>query len=441
MQNQICLKISACLSEEGFSLDELILAIRELFASEGDGGMATLAVFILKLYEEMLIGKYLVGKHPCDCGACRKWEMKDRRPRSFRTGLGKISLDWRRMRCRGCGAISIPLGEKLTIDSWQTRTSELQKTVEEVVGEQSYRRSSKEIQSLRSVDIPHSTMHRWVVESQDDDGLSSKEPLVSVYADGTCYKGKDDQGKAKEGDLKVVFGIADSGHSLPLGVWAGESWENIGNELNESLAGSEAPPKLMLCDGELAIAKHLGPSAEDLQRCHWHLVRDLNHTAWQDEAPLAARKKLQSKLSALLAIELPKEDFEKVPEKEVEEIRRQMTEAEGKLVAFANGLDRRGFGKAADYVRRAFKGAFGYVRTWLKYGIVCHRASSLIERLMRELARRVKRIAYNWKERGVQRVSSIIVRRFQDPKRWEEFWAKKINRNGNVILHLLSVRA
>jgi hypothetical protein len=82
MQNQICLKISACLSEEGFSLDELILAIRELFASEGDGGMATLAVFILKLYEEMLIGKYLVGKHPCACGACRKWEMKDRRPRS-----------------------------------------------------------------------------------------------------------------------------------------------------------------------------------------------------------------------------------------------------------------------------------------------------------------------------------------------------------------------
>ncbi len=40
MQNQMSQ------SKEGFSLDEL-------FASEGDGGIATLAVFILKLYEEL----------------------------------------------------------------------------------------------------------------------------------------------------------------------------------------------------------------------------------------------------------------------------------------------------------------------------------------------------------------------------------------------------
>lgn len=441
MQSQICLKINACLSEGGFSLDELVVAIRELFSREAEGGMAALACFILKLYEEVLVGKHLEGRCACECGEPRKWELKDRRSRSFRTGVGKIVLQLRRMRCRCCGKTQVPLLKKLKVDAWQSKTSELQKTVEEVVGTQTYRRSEKEIQSLMSVGIPHSTLHRWVVESDDESGkISSEAPApAAIYADGTCYKGRDDKGKAKEGDLKVVFGVAESGHPIHLGVWSGESWAEVAKELRDGTLSGTAPARLLLSDGELAIASHLGSLAEDHQRCHWHAVRDLNHTAWQDEAPLAERKKLKRELAGLLAVELPAGDFEKVPEHDKEDVRLQMLEAEKSLAKFADSLDGRGFPTAADYIRRAFKGAFGYVRTWLKYGIVCHRASSLVERLMRELARRIKRIAYGWKERGVQRVASIIVRQVHDPKAWEDYWARKIRLDGNVMLSLRSV--
>ena len=75
-------------------------------------------------------------------------------------------------------------------------------------------------------------------------------------------------------------------------------------------------------------------------------------------------------------------------------------------------LERRGYEKAASYLRRAKPGLFGYVRRWLRWGLVSPKASSMIERVMRELGRRIKNIAYGWSDRGVTKIARIILKRF-----------------------------
>jgi hypothetical protein len=45
-------------------------------------------------------------------------------------------------------------------------------------------------------------------------------------------------------------------------------------------------------------------------------------------------------------------------------------------------LDVRGYETASTYIKRAKYGMFGYIRRWLKWGLISSRASSMVERVM-----------------------------------------------------------
>jgi hypothetical protein len=65
--------------------------------------------------------------------------------------------------------------------------------------------------------------------------------------------------------------------------------------------------------------------------------------------------------------------------------------------------------------------------------IVSPRVSSFIERMMRELARRRKRMAFGWSERGAAKMARIIIKRFTATNQWEEYCKKRLRIQGNVI--------
>jgi hypothetical protein len=62
MQHTIQLDMAACLAEDGFSLDEVVIKTRELFETEGMAGMIGL---LLRLADE-LICRRRVGSSPAD---------------------------------------------------------------------------------------------------------------------------------------------------------------------------------------------------------------------------------------------------------------------------------------------------------------------------------------------------------------------------------------
>ena len=93
-----------------------------------------------------------------------------------------------------------------------------------------------------------------------------------------------------------------------------------------------------------------------------------------------------------------------------------------------------GYVKAANYLERAKTSVFTYVRRWLLLGIACPKASSFIERTMRELGRRIKKLAYNWKEEGLKKVSSILLKVFASNEEWEEYWRRRMDLNRKILL-------
>ena len=54
--------------------------------------------------------------------------------------------------------------------------------------------------------------------------------------------------------------------------------------------------------------------------------------------------------------------------------------------------------------------------------------------MMREIARRLKRMAFGWSEKGAAKMTRIIIKRFTSAVEREEYWEERIRITGNVKL-------
>jgi len=125
-----------------------------------------------------------------------------------------------------------------------------------------------------------------------------------------------------------------------------------------------------------------------------------------------------------MAIELSTEDFQKVPEEDKDAIENRMKNTERVMLKRISYLEGKGYSAAGSYINNVRHSMFSYVRRWLKWGLVSHKASSMVERVMRELGRRLKNIAYRWSDKGAEKVAGIISQAFCQCKRM----GKRVNR-------------
>jgi len=180
MQELIAAELLAATSNEGFSLDELVLQLRQCMTEEG---LPAILRLILELVDESLALAHVTGRaqpaRTCPCGHDR-YELKDRQDRRLRTCLGTVLLRLRRLCCRACRKIFVPMRALLRLERWQSKTGELERIVVEVMSEQSYRRGSAHLDTIGEIPAPKSTAHRWVAETA----------ASPTSATGTCAQRK-----------------------------------------------------------------------------------------------------------------------------------------------------------------------------------------------------------------------------------------------------------
>lgn len=435
MQGKISMDLSFCQSENGFSLDELVVKLGDVYERKAFGELLKM---ILQMVQEILVYRIFHGKTDavkcCPNGHLRLNGSFNRR---IRTSLGEFKMIFWRVSCSGCGKSFSPLQRFIRLDRYQTKTNELEKLVVEAASETNYRRAVRELARDGKLPVSFHTAHGWVLRTDCDEIDISKRVVgsapIQIMPDGTGFKGEGRNGEARKGDLKVVIGITQSGEIFPLGARAGASWEEINRQWKER--EMKFPDgSILICDGELGLSEAFAEYASEQQRCHWHINRDLYHAMYQDGGRKADSKPIQDALAGALAIELPQEDFKYVSEKEKDDIEERMEKTESAIDQLIDYFDGHGYEAAATYMRRAKIGMFGYIRRWLKWGLISPRASSMVERVMRELGRRIKKIAYGWSDKGVTKVARIILKRFANAGAWEDYWQKRMDIIGNVII-------
>ena len=150
---------------------------------------------------------------------------------------------------------------------------------------------------------------------------------------------------------------------------------------------------------------------------------------------------VQDRLKRIMAIELPRESFEAVPDEKKDALRKKTEDAEKKMDELISEVRKGSFEKAGNYLERARSAMFNHVRRWLALGIACPRASSFIERTMRELGLRLKKMAYGWKETGLNKVSNILLKMFADDESWQAYWKERMDINQAVFMHFKLIRS
>ena len=445
MQQHINFNLLVSLSDRGFSLDELVLRVQESFETKGFPGLLSL---ILKVDEALCLGltgwqRQVVAEcfKPC-CQRCR-WELKEREPRTIRTSLGKLEMLWRRLRCLGCGKSFVPLRQWLGLERWQSKTTALEKLVVEVVSEQSYRRSSDHLERIGAIPVPRSTAHRWVVESGCDKIPAPVDPLPTLLVDGTGFKRRPNpsEGQNNQGEVRVAIGLTHQGQAVALGSWSGKSWSEIGLDLEQFARREDGTlAEVLVSDGEPGLAEGLAALYNRAQGCHWHMVRDLGAKLWKEGAPLGQRKLEKKELASIIALEIPAEEVQPVDASEKAAWRQRIRQAESDLEKLACSLAERTWHHAAEYVRMLKKRLFGYLEFWLETGLIAPRTNSFMERMMRELGRRIKRIGFGWSEEGAAQMCRILLRRITDPKDWQTWWEEKLGIANNVFCAIRDIK-
>ncbi len=218
------LLINSKLPENGFSLDELIIATKSMFDTEGVSG------FLRVLLEILDQGLYLSLLGPSKHVYCGSpyFRVSHRREKNITTSVGLLSFECTRLVCKSCTKTFVPLLQFLQLTRYQSKTNELEKIVAEIVSEQSYRRSSEHIETIGGVPIPHQRLHRWIAQSECDE-INAKKKVQTIIADGTGYK-KVPKNGSNRGEVRLVIGVTKDNVVVPYGAWTESSWSLIGRD-------------------------------------------------------------------------------------------------------------------------------------------------------------------------------------------------------------------
>jgi hypothetical protein len=352
-------------------------------------------------------------------------------PRSFTTVFGKFQLPLRVAECCTCGSRYCPLLSALKIGPYVRKEANFEHEVIEAVIDTNYRR----LIDGRSIDISLGGVHNIVVGSdidQFDQGPIDLKDLSGAMADGTGVK----QQKGKKGELRAVIGITNDKKLEPLGTFINTDWAQIETIIKERIKDTEASGIPFIYDGEPGLDNFLS-SLTDPQRCTWHAPRGLYHALWEDGLRKKDTEPEMNKIKQLIGIELPETDFKLLKPEDKEPIQSQFEASKTEIKQLIDAFEQKGYTHGASYIENLSKHLFTNIEIWLKTGVIAPKTISLLERVFREIGRRLKRIAYGWSDAAVTKLSKMIVLKMYRKDKWEQYWKQKLGIEGNFSIQII----
>ena len=355
------------------------------------------------------------------------------KPRQISTVFGELVLPLRRSKCCNCGAIYSPLLSALQIGRYARKESNFEHEVIEAVIDTNYRR----LIDGRSIDISLGGIHNIVIGSDIDDAFQepvSVEDLSAIMADGTGVK----QQEGRKGELRAVIGITKAGRVEPLGSFTNTAWPEIERNIKERIKEAEPYNIPFIYDGEPGLDDFLADAAES-QRCTWHGPRGLYHSLWQDGLKKKDSQPETDKIKQLIGIELPEGDFEILKEEDKEPVKSKYESSKTEIKELIKTFREKGYKNGASYLENISDRLFTNIEIWLKTGVIAPKTTSLLERLFREVGRRLKKIAWGWSDKAVTNISKMIMIRQYSRDKWEQYWKDKLGIKGYFDIEIMSV--
>ena len=450
MEQEIHITLRFNLATGKVNLNEIVYELKEL----RDPLMLKILEQILRGYDDVIserlsqtkiypskarkgLGRH-VRKDDPEGRFCRGRKIRKRgyrsNPRRISTVFGKLDLPLRRGECCNCGALYSPLLNALQVGRYSRKEMNFEHEVIEAVIDTNYRR----LIDGRSIDISLGGIHNIVVGSDIDETFQepvSIEDLSAIMADGTGVK----QQQGRKGELRAVIGITKEGCVEPLGSFTNTEWPEIERTIKERIKEAEPYNIPFIYDGEPGLDDFLSEVAES-QRCTWHGPRGLYHALWEDGLKKKESRPETDKIKQLIGIELPEGDFEILKEEDKEQVKTKYESSKSEIKELIKTFRDKGYIHGASYLENLSKRLFTNIELWLKTGIIAPKTTSLLERLFREIGRRLKKIAWGWVDKTVTNISKMIMIRQYSRDKWEQYWKEKLGIKGYFDIEIRFVK-
>lgn len=433
------LHVGSEISLENFSLSQLIIATRDLFAKEGLPGF-------LKVFLQVIESQLIAGGIKCKYCGSDKLYGHSTSERKLKTSLGEVALCLRRFRCLACKKTFTPMNQLLDLDSYSRKSREFEKLSLETITDQSFRRSATHLEKTLGFKTTFTTLHGWFVKTTATE-INVKKRVKDLIADGTGYKMKPDADGSNRGEVRVVVGLSEKGEVIPYGAWTRANWRDIGHYIKKSNHFNEKTKfkpiaTTLITDGEEELIRRLKKLATSHQRCLFHMTYELKPLLrYQDNTSKEEAFKFAKNLNDILYIDLPEADAD--PIKNIEEklkIELRFKKVKENLESFINDLRTMGYKKATTFIENSKNQLFTYIESWIKSGITNPKVTSLVERMMREIKRRIKKIGFSWSERGAEKMTRLVLLQLSSTKHlWEKHWQTRMGINSKLKLSFLGV--
>ena len=449
MEQEIHITLRFNLATGKVGLNEIVYRLKEL----RDPLMGKMLEQILMSYDDLIsqrlsktkiypskarkgLGRH-VSKGDPEGRFCRGRKVHKRgyrkQPRKISTVFGDLNLCIRTVECCKCGSRYSPLLSALKIGRYARREMNFEHEVIESVIDTNYRR----LIDGRSIDISLGGIHNIVVGSDIDDTFQdpvSVKDLSAITADGTGVK----QQQGRKGELRAVIGITKAGRVEPLGCFTNTTWPEVEETIKERIKEAEPYNIPFIYDGEPGLDDFLADVAES-QRCTWHGPRGLYHSLWQDGLKKKDSQPDIDKIKQLIGIELPEGDFEILKEEDKEPVREKYESSKKEIKELIKTFFEKGYRHGASYLEKLSDRLFTNIELWLKTGVIAPKTTSLLERVFREIGRRLKRIAWGWSDEAVTNISKMIMIRQYSRDKWEQYWKEKLGIKGYFKIQIVSV--
>jgi hypothetical protein len=314
-------------------------------------------------------------------------------PRRMSTLFGKLELPLRKAECCNCGVLFSPLLSALQIGRYARKEGNFEHEVIEAVIDTNYRR----LIDGRSIDISLGGIHNIVVGSDID--KKCKEPvsikgLSAIMADGTGVKQK----KGRKGELRAVIGLTKEGRVEPLGTFTNTEWADIEEDIKKRIKETSPWNIPFIYDGEPGLDTFLAE-----------------------------------------AIELPEGDYEILKDEDKEQVKSKYEKSKTEVKDLIETFREKGYTHGTAYLENLSERLFTNIELWLKTGVIAPKTTSLLERVFREIGRRLKRIAWGWIDKTVTNLSNMIMIRQYSRDKWEKYWKQKLGIDGYFNICISSV--
>jgi transposase-like protein len=361
---------------------------------------------ILSKHQDNLVNQLCGKKYSRDKN--RQYKRAGTAKRTLQTRHGEIKLRLIKVRSLENNTIFKPLLLDLGVEPRRRIVDDLVFESAEVATLLTYRDAVTVIESLTKAETSKHRVHRYVQEVGSHMNVERRKCIPDrvgiMLGDGTKTHGLGE----KKNEVNVVLGRdPETGAKHLLAVEVNKNWP-------ETALHVHTEADVLVCDADKAMRNALRGRVLSYQLCVNHAVRQAGNHLWRAGVPKARRRSILNKLVTILRV-LRFSVRKHLLDKDFGRLRWRIDWTLSELRKLASELVDAGSVGAGKFIRQSANYLVTYARLAVKGERIPY-TNNLIERLMGEVAKRVKNRWMHWSTVGLENMLNILLVRYCDKR-------------------------